>query len=180
MTFENVLKWERFSYRHVARLLQENVKKFISGKKVDSCGVFSRGQDSIPPLSLSNLHEGSSGLFERADWPMGTRGALPRVLDRMPSNLCCLAGSQEFILHGTTWEEALGAQKEGKQQRRPYSRGAASGFGYSLQVPGEHCVSTAQRYVAESSGLGASMCRELPFFNKVALSLSSCFSSPTE
>ena len=61
-----------------------------------------------------------------------------------------------------------------------YSRGAASGFGYSLQVPGEHCVSTAQRYVAESSGLGASMCRELPFFNKVALSLSSCFSSPTE
>ena len=43
MTFENVLKWERFSYRHVARLLQENVKKIISGKKVDSCGVFSRG-----------------------------------------------------------------------------------------------------------------------------------------
>lgn len=43
MTFENVLKWERFSYRHVARLLQENVKKFISGKKVDSCGIFSRG-----------------------------------------------------------------------------------------------------------------------------------------
>ena len=61
-----------------------------------------------------------------------------------------------------------------------YSRDPASGFGYSLQVPGEHCVSTAQRYVAESSGLGASMCRELPFFNKVALSLSSCFSSPTE
>ena len=111
---------------------------------------------------------------------MGTRGALPRVLDRMPSNLCCLAGSQEFILHGATWEEALGAQKEGKQQSHPYSRGTASGFGYSLQVPGEHCVSTAQRYVAESSGLGAPMCRELPFFNKVALSLSSCFSSPTE
>ena len=110
---------------------------------------------------------------------MGTQRALPRVLDRMPSNPCCLAASQEFILHGTTWEEALGAQEEGKQQRHP-SRDPASGFGYSLQVPGEHCVSTAQRYVAESSGLGASMCRELPFFNKVALSLSSCFSSPAE
>ena len=74
MTFMNVLKWERFSYRHVARLLQENVKNFISGKKVHSCGIFSRGQDSISPLSLSNLHEGSSGLFERADWSMGTGG----------------------------------------------------------------------------------------------------------
>ena len=111
---------------------------------------------------------------------MGTQRALPRVLDKRPSNLYCLTASQEFVLHGTTWEEALGAQKEGKQQSRPYSRGAASRFGYSLQVAGEHCVSTAQRYVAESSGLGASMCRELPFFNKVALSLSSCFSSPTE
>lgn len=141
---------------------------------------FQGAQDSISSLSLSNLHEGRSGLFERADWPMGTGGVLSRILDRMPSNLCCLAASQEFVLHGTTWEEALGAQEEGKQQRCPYSRAAASGFGYSLQVPGEHCVCTAQRYVAESSGLGASKCRELPFFNKVALSLSSCFSSPTE
>ena len=111
---------------------------------------------------------------------MVTRGALSSILDRMPSNLCCLAASQEFVLHGTTWEEALGAQEEGKQQRCPYSRAAASRFGYNLQVPGEHCVSTAQRYVAESSGLGAPMSRERPFFNKVALSLSFCFSSPTE
>ena len=102
-------------------------------------------QDSIPPLSLSNLHEGSSGLFKRADLSMDTQGRLSRILDRMPSNLCCLAASQEFVLHGTTWEEALGAQEEGKQQRHPYSRAPASGFGYSLQVPGEHCVCTAQR-----------------------------------
>ena len=110
---------------------------------------------------------------------MDTQGGLSRILDRMSSNICYLAASQEFVLHRTTWEEALGAQEEG-QQRHPYSRAPASGFGYSLQVPGEHCVCTAQRQVAESSGLGASMCRELPFFNKVALSLSFCFSSPTE
>ena len=41
-------------------------------------------QDSIPPLSLSNLHEGSSGLFKRADWSMDTQGGLSRILDRMP------------------------------------------------------------------------------------------------
>lgn len=68
---------------------------------------------------------------------MGTWGVLSRILDRMPSNPCCLAASQEFVLHGTTWEEALGAQEEGKQQRHPYSRDPASGFGYSLQVPGD-------------------------------------------
>ena len=67
---------------------------------------------------------------------MGTWGVLSRILDRMPSNPCCLAASQEFVLHGTTWEEALGAQEEGKQQRHP-SRDPASGFGYSLQVPGD-------------------------------------------
>ena len=49
----------------------------------------------------------------------GHRGAPSRILDRMPSNPCCLAASQEFVLHGTTWEEALGAQEEGKQQRHP-------------------------------------------------------------
>ena len=57
----------------------------------------------------------------------------------------CAVQTQEFVLHRTTWEEALGAQEEGKQQRHPYSRAPASGFGYSLQVPGEHCVSTVQR-----------------------------------
>lgn len=76
---------------------------------------------------------------------MDTQGGLSRILDRMPSNLCYLAASQEFVLHRTTWEEALGAQEEGKQQRRPYSMAPDSGFGYSLQVPGEHCVSTVQR-----------------------------------
>lgn len=35
---------------------------------------FQGAQDSISSLSLSNLHEGRSGLFERADWPMGTGG----------------------------------------------------------------------------------------------------------
>ena len=50
---------------------------------------------------------------------MGTQRALPRVLDKRPSNLYCLTASQEFVLHGTTWEEALGAQEEGKQQRHP-------------------------------------------------------------
>lgn len=40
------------------------------------------------------------------------QGVLSEILDRMPSNLCCLAASQEFVLHGTTWEEALGAQEE--------------------------------------------------------------------
>ena len=76
---------------------------------------------------------------------MDTQGVLSRILDGMPSNLCCLAASQEFVLHGTTSEEALGAQEEGKQERHSYSRAPASGFGYSLQVPGEHCVCTAQR-----------------------------------
>ena len=104
-------------------------------------------QDSTPPLSLSNLHGRSSGLFKRAAWSMDTRWrrGLSRILDRMPSNFCCLAASQEFIFHRTTWKEALGAQEAGKQQRHPYSRAAASGFGYRLQVPGGHCVCTAQR-----------------------------------
>ena len=119
MTFMNVLKWERFSYRHVARLLQENVKKIISGKKVDSCGVFSRG----PRLHTTTIPFESTRGELWAVWKSrlihGHRGALSRILDRMPSNPCCLAASQEFILHGTTWEEALGAQEEGKQQRHP-------------------------------------------------------------
>ena len=71
---------------------------------------FQGAQDSIPPLSLLNLQERSSGLFKRADLSMDTQGGLSKILDRMPSNLCCLAASQEFVLHGTTWEEALGAQ----------------------------------------------------------------------
>ena len=57
------------------------------------------------------------------------RRGLSRILDRMPSNLCYLAASQEFVVHRTTWEEALGAREEGKQQRRPYSRAQPQGLG---------------------------------------------------
>ena len=164
----------------MARLLQENVKKFISGKKVHSCGIFSRGQDSISPLSLSNLHEGSSGLFERADWSMGTGGHCLGSWTECPVIPAVWLRHKSSFSMGPLGKRLWVPRRKENSKDALYSRGAASGFGYSLQVPGEHCVSTAQRYVAESSGLGASMCRELPFFNKVALSLSSCFSSPTE
>lgn len=144
------------------QIITRECQKIYFRKKVHSCGIFSRGQDSISPLSLSNLYEELWAVW-KSRLAHGHRGVLSRILDRMPSNPCCLAASQgSFSMDHLGRGSRVLSRKENSKDTLLELQ--LQGLEYSLQVPGS--IVSPQRRSAVVFGFGGFDVQRTSFFNR--------------